>query len=312
MVVVAGIDVGKDSLEVWSGDGPAKRFDNSTAGISVLVDWLKEQDVSVAVYEPTGGYERQLAKQLDEAGLIPHMVHPIRMRSLARAHGFEAKTDGLDAQVLSMFGRAFPMADAPRRKPDPERDDLRDLLRRRRQLVNQRVQELNRLDKGITEGSRASTKRHIAWLDDEIARLDEEYQKALQSSSELSRRAALYQSVKGVGILTAAILAADLPELGEGDGKCLTSLVGPSRDSGRQRGYRAIRGGRGTVRRALYMSALSVIRSKNSALARFYQQLRKRGKPGKVAVAVMRKLLLQLHAIARRGTPWVEDYAPAT
>ena len=316
MVVVAGIDVGKDSLEVWFDDGPAKRFDNSTAGISVLVDWLKEQDVSVAACEPTGGYERQLVKQLDEAGLIPHMVHPVKMRSLARAHGFEAKTDGLDAQVLSMFGRAFPMADAPRRKPDPERDDLRDLLRRRRQLVNQRVQELNRLDKGITEGSRASTKRHIAWLDDEIARLDEEYQKALQSSSELSRRAALYQSVKGVGILTAAILAADLPELGEGDGKCLTSLVGLapwSRDSGRQRGYRAIRGGRGTVRRALYMSALSVIRSKNSALARFYQQLRKRGKPGKVAlVAVMRKLLLQLHAIARRGTPWVEDYAPAT
>ena len=79
------------------------------------------------------------------------------------------------------------MADAPRRKPDPERDELRDLLRRRRQLVNQRVQELNRLDKGITKGSRASTKRHIAWLDDEIARVDEEYKKALQSSSELSR-----------------------------------------------------------------------------------------------------------------------------
>ena len=146
--------------------------------------------------------------------------------------------------------------------------------------------------------------------------MDEEYKKALQSSSELSRRAALYQSVQGVGILTAAILAADLPELGEGDGKCLTSLVGLapwSRDSGRQRGYRAIRGGRGTVRRALYMAAMSVIRRNNSALARFYNQLKKRGKPGKVAlVAVMRKLLLQLHTIARRGTPWVEDYAPAT
>ena len=107
-----------------------------------------------------------------------------------------------------------------------------------------------------------------------------------------------------------------MPELGEGDGKRLTSLVGLapwSRDSGRQRGYRAIRGGRGTVRRALYLAALSLIRCKNNALARFYQQLRQRGKPGKVAlVAVMRKLLLQLHAIARRGTPWVEDYAPAT
>ena len=71
------------------------------------------------------------------------MVHPFRMRSLARARGFEAKTDGLDAQVLSLYGHTFPMADTQRGKPDPERAELRDLLRRRRQLVNQRVQELN-------------------------------------------------------------------------------------------------------------------------------------------------------------------------
>ena len=316
MVVVAGIDVSKVSLEVWVDDGPAKRFDNSTDGITALAEWLKERDVSEAVCEPTGGYERQLIGQLDEAGLSAYTVHPNRVRSLARAHGFEAKTDGLDARVLSLFGHTFPMADTQRSKPDPERAELRDLLRRRRQLVNQRVQELNRLDKGITEGSRASTKRHIAWLDDEIARLEEEYQRALQTSPELSRRAALYQSVQGVGILTAATLAADLPELGEGDGKQLTSLVGLapwSRDSGRQRGYRAIRGGRGAVRRALYLAALSLIRCKNSTLASFYQQLRQRGKPGKLAlVAVMRKLLLQLHAIARRGTPWVQNYASAT
>ena len=316
MVVVAGIDVGKVSLEVCVDDGPARRFDNSAAGINVLVEWLKAKDVSLAVCEPTGGYERQLIRQLDEAGLGLYMVHPNKLRSFARACGYEAKTDGLDARVLSMFGRTFPMADKQPPKPDPERAELRDLLRRRRQLINQRTQELNRLDKGITEGSRASTKRHIDWLDDEIARLDEEYQRALQSSSELSRRAALYQSVQGVGILTAATLAADLPELGQGDGKQLTSLVGLapwSRDSGSQRGYRAIRGGRGSVRRALYLATLSLIRSKNSALARFYLHLRQRGKPGKVAmVAVMRKLLLQLHAVARRGTPWVENHAPAT
>ena len=315
MVVVAGIDVGKDSLEVWVDDGPAKHFANSTDGIGVLVEWLKEKEVSLAVYEPTGGYERQLTRQLDEAGLISYMVHPNRLRSFARACGYEAKTDGLDARVLSEFGHTFPLSDKQPRKPDPERAELRDLLRRRRQLINQRTQELNRLDKGITEGTRASTKRHIAWLNDEIARLDEEYRRALQSSSELSRRVALYRSVQGVGILTAATLAADLPELGEGEGKHLTSLVGLapwSRDSGRQRGYRAIRGGRGTVRRALYLAALSVIRCKNSTLARFYRQLHERGKPGKVAlVAVMRKLLLQLHAVARRGTPWVENYAPA-
>ena len=173
---------------------------------------LKEHDVSEAAYEPTGGYERQLVRQLDEAGLIPRMVHPFRMRSLARARGFEAKTDGLDAQVLSLYGHTFPMADTQRGKPDPERAELRDLLRRRRQLVNQRVQELNRLDKGITKGSRASTKRHIAWLDDEIARVDEEYKKALQSSSELSRRAPLPEC-SGRGNTHRGFLAADLPEL---------------------------------------------------------------------------------------------------
>ena len=316
MVAVAGIDVGKDSLEVWVDDGPAKRFDNSTAGISVLVDWLKEQDVSVAACEPTGGYERQLVRQLYEAGLIPHMVHPVKMRSLARAHGFEAKTDGLDAQVLSMFARAFPMADAPRRKPDPERDEIARPAAAPAsvgQPAGSGTHRPGQRDHERQPGLHQTAHSLAGWRN---RRLDEEYKKALQSSSELSRRAALYQSVQGVGILTAAILAADLPELGEGDGKCLTSLVGLapwSRDSGRQRGYRAIRGGRGTVRRALYMSALSVIRRNNSALARFYNQLKKRGKPGKVAlVAVMRKLLLQLHAIARRGTPWVEDYAPAT
>ena len=287
----------------WS----ARRFDNSTAGISVLVDWLKEHDVSEAAYEPTGGYERQLVRQLDEAGLIPRMVHPIRMRF--GPVGSRRRPTVSTHRSSRCTATLFPWR--TRNGASPTRSGPNCATCCGAGVSWSRVQELNRLDKGITKGSRAAP-----WLDDEIARLDKEYKKALRSSSELSRRAALYQSVQGVGILTAAILAADLPELGEGDGKCLTSLVGLapwSRDSGRQRGYRAIRGGRGAVRRALYMAALSLIRRNNSALARFYNRLKKRGKPGKVAlVAVMRKLLLQLHAIARRGTPWVDNYVPAS
>ena len=112
----------------------------------------------------------------------------------------------------------------------------------------------------------------------------------------------------GVGPLTAAILVAHLPELGHWDSKALTSLVGLapwSRDSGQKRGQRAIRGGRGIVRKVLYLCACSVIQV-NGELRRFYQNLRQRGKPGNLAlVAVMRKLLLQLNALARRQTPWV-------
>ena len=43
----------------------------------------------------------------------------------------------------------------------------------------------------------------------------------------------------------------------------------------------------------------------------FYQRLREKGKVGKVAlVAVMHKMLFQLNAVARRGTPWVPKSVP--
>ena len=163
-----------------------RNVSTSTAGIRVLVDWLKEHDVSEAAYEPvTGGYERQLVRQLDEAGLIPRMVHPFRMM-LPRPGPWVRGEDRRSRRTgplavrprLSHGGHATGQA-RPGAGPN-----CATCCGARRQLVNQRVQELNRLDKGITKGSRVSTKRHIAWLDDEIARnVDEEYKKALQSSS---------------------------------------------------------------------------------------------------------------------------------
>ena len=133
----------------------------------------------------------------------------------------------------------------------------------------------------------------------------------MQGNAQLARKAALYRTVPSVGPLTAGTLVAFLPELGQWDSRALTSLAGLapwSRDSGRKRGHRAIRGGRGVVRKSLYLFACSVIQAEGE-LHSFYQNLRQRGKPGNVAlvalVALMRKLLLQLNALARRGTAWV-------
>ena len=280
-------------------------FANDAEGIAAILEWLEAQEVELVVCEPTGGYEEPLARGLRQRGLPVHLAHPNKVRAFARASGRMAKTDRLDAQALARYGEVF--ASAGTSQPEPEREELQALLRRRRQLVEQRVQERNRLDRAWNPGVRASTQRHIDWLDQEIAALDREYREALESSEELDAKAELYRSVPGIGALTAAVLVADLPELGRGEGKGLCSLAGLapwSRDSGQQRGYRSVRGGRSGVRRALYMAALSVIRGQGE-LARFYRDLRKRSKAGKVAlVAVMRKLLLHLNAIARRGTPW--------
>ena len=151
-------------------------------------------------------------------------------------------------------------------------EEVRALLGRRQQLLDQRTQELNRLEKGLRGRVKQSCQRHLAWLDKELKHLEDEYQQAIEARPALAERAALYQSVRGVGVLTSATLLAYVPELGQGSGKALTALVGLvpwAADSGTHRGYRAIRGGRGLVRRALYMAALSVIRT-DTDLGRCY------------------------------------------
>ena len=310
MTAVAGIDVGNANLDVSVAGGQVARFDNTTAGITKLIRHLNDQDTALARCEPTGGYERLLTSRLHESEIAVQVVHPGRVRAFAKACGYEAKTDPLDAQVLARYGAVFPEADVWEPETDPHRQELKDLLRRRRQFIDQRVQEKGRLDKGISTTISRSTKRHIAWLEKEIARLDQEYQAVLKANPTLAQLANLYRSVPGVGPLTAATLVAHLPELGHWDSKALTSPVGLapwSRDSGKKRGHRAIRGRRGLVRRALYMCAWAVIRH-DSEMRRFYDRLRDRGKPDNVSVvAVMRKILLQLNAVARRGTPWVSQ-----
>ena len=176
--------------------------------------------------------------------------------------------------MLARDDQVFPASDPCPSENEEEREALQQRLRRCR--VDQRVQERNRLDKGISPAVGQSTRRHIAWLDQAIARLDKEYQALWQRSAAFRPQAALYRSVPGVGALTAAMLVVFLPELGQRDSKALISLVGLapwSRDSGHKRGQRSIRGGRAAVRHALYMAALSVIRQEGIH-QRFHQGLR--------------------------------------
>ena len=234
MTTAVGVDVGKKNLDVSVSEGPVVRFDNTKPGITRLLKYLGKHDDTLVVCEATGGYERALVSRLREAGVAIHVAHPTRVRAFAKACGYEAKTDPRDAQVLSRYGQVFPDMKITEDEFDPEREELRDILNRRRQFVAQRVQELGRLDKGSSSITIRSTKRHIAWLEKEIDRLDREYRIALDRSVQLAERATLYRSVPGIGPLTAAILVAFLPELGHWDSKAITSLVGLAPWSPRQ------------------------------------------------------------------------------
>ena len=167
----------------------------------------------MAVCESTGGYERLVVDRLRKTRIHLHLAQPTRVRALARACGYQSKTDQRDAQVLSRFGSVFQEHDAGSRfrnrnsrscgpaAPAPA-------------AVEQRVQELGRVDKVVSLAVAESTNRHIAWLEAEIEQLDRKYKEKVQNSPPLSQQAALYRTVPGVGVLTAAILVAHLPELG--------------------------------------------------------------------------------------------------
>jgi transposase len=139
----------------------------------------------------------------------------------------------------------------------------------------------------------------INQLKKQIERLDLLIEEHIEQSPELSAKAAKLTSISGVGARTAALLLAQLPELGELNRREVAALVGVApfnRDSGRMRGKRTIYGGRRPVRQGLYMAALVAARH-NPILRNFYQRLRAAGKPAKLALtATMRKLLIVLNS----------------
>ena len=301
-----GIDVSQQWLDlaIRPADGPAERVANDTAGIDALLTRLEALEPKRIVLETTGGLERLLVAALVAAGLPVVPVNPRQVRDFARATGRLAKTDTLDAAVLAHFAEAVPLPLRP--LPDAETQHLRDLLTRRRQLVEMLVAEGQRWH-AAGPALRAGIEAHIAWLEQERERIEDELQASIQDSPYLRAQDQLLQSVPGVGPQISRTLLAQLPELGHIDRRQVAALVGVApynRDSGQWRGRRSIWGGRATVRAALYMGTLVATRH-NPVIGDYYQRLLDRGKPKKVALtACMRKLLVILNAILKSNTPW--------
>lgn len=190
--------------------------------------------------------------------------------------------------------------------PDEARKALIDRVTRRRQLVEMRASEKIRRSQ-ITPKLRSSLEAHIAFLDKEIAALDDEIGTSLRHSPAWRSEDDLLASVPGVGPVLRAALIAKLPELGQLTRRQIAALVGVApinRDSGLMRGKRVIAGGRADLRTLLYMAALTAIRC-NPTLKAFNARLRAAGKPSKLAItACMRKLITILNAIIRNKSPW--------
>jgi transposase len=300
-----GIDVSKRWLEVdVYGEAHTWKVENGLDGYGVMVERLKERKPALIVFEATGGYESQAVKALAEAGLPVAVVNPTRVRRFAEALGILAKTDKIDACLIAHFASVVQPIVNGRRTPLEEQ--LAACVERRRQLLVSVTAEKNRLST-CPACVREDIQAHIAWLEERIERLEDEIHTCILQKAEWQVRAEIIDSAPGVGPVTAATMVADLPELGQLNRQKIAALVGVApfnKDSGPKRGKRRIFGGRSGIRRTLYMAALSASRY-NSVIRTFYQKLLKSGKQKKVAlIACMRKLLVIINAMVRKGEVW--------
>jgi len=291
-LVYLGVDIAKAYLDAAIGNEKS-RFSNDALGHRQLINWIKQMPAKVQVIcEPSGGYERALVQPLVGAQLKISLVPANRVRQFARAKGILAKTDRIDAKLLCSFGEA--MQPGTISASQLEQQHLRELESQRRHLTHLLVMEQNRAARMSDLCVCKMNRRLITQIKKQIEQLDLLIKGHIDQSHELSAKAAKLTAISGVGARTAALLLAQLPELGG-----IAALVGVApfnRDSGRMRGKRAIYGGRKPVRHGLYMAAL-VAAHHNPILRNFYLRLRAAGKPAKLALtATMRKLLIVLNS----------------
>jgi len=306
-----GIDVSKAHLDVCLGEaGPVFRVGNDRAGLARLQRRLGRLAHPHVVCEATGGYTRLLLEAMAGRAIAVSRINPVRIRHYGRALGKLAKTDAIDAGLIVRFARAMQPAATP--MPSASQVQLTELVRRRRQLVEELARQKQLEPIPGQPVIAASRTRHLDFLKAEIATLDAAITVQIEHDDQLAHRAELLRTIPGFGAVVAATLVAELPELGQIGPKQIAALVGVApynNDSGALRGQAHIRGGRLSVRCMLYMATIAAIRC-NPPVKAFYKRLRAQGKPAKLAiVAAMRKLIIIANAMIANDRQWTNDQA---
>ena len=260
---VVGLDVSKAWLDGYlSGSGRRLRVGNDAAGVRALIAAAGCDTACLVVMEASGGYERTAHQELLAQGVLTAIVNPKRVRDFARGMGLEAKTDRVDAQVIAHYGAVRRPAPTP--LPEPARAELGEILACRRRLIDEITVRRQQLEHLQSEAMRARVTKALAFLRQEERELAKLLRQRIAADPALAADFALLTSMPGCGPVLAATLLAEMPELGRLDRRKVASLAGlapVAKDSGLRENRRVIKGGRGQVRRALYMAAVASLKT---------------------------------------------------
>lgn len=302
-----GIDAAKDNLDIQierPGGRQRLRIVNKAVGFKKLNDMLEGERCIIAI-EASGRYETAVRRSLEKAGHEVRLQNPRQVRRLAQGMGIDAKTDRLDAEVLV---RTIGLC-APNEPKSEEREALADLERTISTIKKERVAHMNRLAvPGLSKEVVASLNRIVKALEKEIVSLSKELLKQIKASS-LKAKYELALSIPGVGPVLAATavceLAEDLDKWNSRQVASYANLAPKDNSSGKRISpSRLGKHGNMHLKGALYMPALNVLYRQKWAKD-IYKRLIARGlKHQQAIVPIMRKLLLQIVSVLKRGTPW--------
>jgi transposase len=307
MMTVLGIDVGKEHIDcelLADNKRATKKVTNSVRGFEQVATWLRNRKVAKvhACMEATGGWSDELAFFLHEHGHVVSIVNPMQIRSFGQSELSRTKTDKADAALIARFCQA--MHPAPWEPPKPAERRLKQLVRRRRSLVEMRTQEENRLDAPGTENVRDSILGMMDILDDQIQEIEAQIKKTIDDDDDLKGNRDLIESINGIGPITASTLLGETPHIENfQSSKALAAFAGVCphvRQSGTSvSSSHMTKIGNRAIRQVLYMAALAALRS-NPVIQAFAARLRERGKrPREVVVAAMRKLLVLVYGVLK-------------
>lgn len=308
--IIIGIDISKKKFDVAYETSQQKwkqsTFDNTIKGFEVFIKWIQETKAVFVhiVLEATGRYGEGLANFMYLAGHQVSVINPAQIKNYSRSLLKRAKTDKVDAQLITEFAQRHELRIW--QPLSPSFQALKDQVRCLESFKKDATQISNRLGQTVDPIVRQMLEERLSYIRKQIEKLLLILKQLVEQDNLLRELAGLLVTIPGIGDTSALNLLAELPDLETF--KCAKQLaayagLNPSiRTSGtsvKGRGSLS-RIGHKELRKILYLPALSLM-GRQTALSPFIERLKERGKKGMVIVcAVMHKLLHIIFGVLKK------------
>lgn len=293
-----GVDLSKQSLDV-DLKGKYRRYDNTENGrAKLLFDIRKQGEKVMLVYESTGSISRDFSVFLDSKHIAHRCLTASWIRHHAKSLGRVAKTDKLDCQLITDYATKN---DVEPTAPTPiEIIKLKQFRSAQSLIIKQRAQ-LEATKKAYQEEGCIDTFHALVEvMEEKICALEKKMMQLINSHAIMKKHFSFFIRQAGIGKRTSIALLCELPELGNLSRREVAALVGVAPfnyDSGSRRGKRIARFGRREIRSLLYLCVIASLKLKQGEIKALYDDLRKKGKPARVAIiACERRMLCRLNA----------------